>query len=263
MSQLELNAIQQHFSRIADKYSQLRTTDEGPIAFIAKELREQPYVETADVGCGCGRYSSLLYRYMGSKLHLSCVDVTHSMLKALYRLFRAHNIDNFAAINAAAENLPFCSGTLDCVLSFNAVHHFDLLEFLQESARVLRDRGYLFIYTRLREQNCTNIWGWHFPQFCFKETRLHSLNTFIQTVESVPHLQLQSIEHFEYERFSTLEQLVERARAHHYSTFSLYSAQELEKFIAGFRRNIARSYKDVNQLKWLDEYTLFVIRRDT
>jgi len=263
MSQLELNAIQHHFSRIADRYRQLRTTDEEPIDFIAKELRELLYVEAADVGCGCGRYSSLLYKYMGSKLRLSCVDVTHSMLKELDRYLRAYAIGNLVAINAAAESLPFRSGTLDCVLSFNAVHHFNLLAFLQESARVLRYGGYLFIYTRLREQNYRNIWGWHFPKFCCKETRLHSLNTFIHTVERVSRLQLQSTEHFEYERFSTLEQLVERARAHHYSTFSLYSAQELEKSTAGFRRNIARSYKDVNRLRWLDEYTLFVIRRNT
>jgi len=263
MSNLEPRAIQHHFTRIANRYRQLRTIDAEPIAFVANELRERFYIEAADIGCGDGRYCLLLCKYLGNKLRLTCVDANNSMLKALDTYLKAHGVSNFIAINAGAESLPFRSGTLDCVFTFNAVHHFNLLDFLQESARILRRDGYLFIYTRLQEQNYRNIWGQYFPGFCCKETRLYSFNTFIQTVQEVPHLQLQSTEYFDFERVFTLEQLVERARAHHYSTFFLYSAQELEKSITVFRRNIERHYKDIGRVKWLDEYALFVIRKSS
>ncbi len=262
MTKVEPKAIQHHFSRIADKYRQLRTTDVEPMAFIAKELRELPYVEVADIGCGDGRYSLLLYKYMGKKLRLTCVDANDSMLKALATHLHAHGMGNFVAITARAENLPLRSGTLDFVFTFNAIHHFNLLAFLQESARTLRYGGYLFIYTRLREQNHRNIWGQHFPGFCCKETRLYTLDSFAQVVERVPRLELQSTEYFEYERILALEQLVERARAHHYSTFSLYTEQELEQAIAVFQRNVERYYKDVSRVKWWDEFTLFVLRKN-
>ena len=262
MSKLAPKAIHHHFSRIANRYRQLRTTDAEPIAFVAKELRELLHVEAADIGCGDGRYALFLCKYLGDKLRLACVDANDNMLKALDTYLKVHGISNFIAMNSRAESLPFQSGTLDCVFTFNAVHHFNRLGFLQESARILRSGGYLFIYTRLQEQNYRNIWGRYFPEFCRKETRLYTFNTSVQTVERVPGLRLQSIEYFEYERVSTLEQLVERARAHHYSTFFLYSAEELEKAIAGFRRNVECHYKNVSRVEWLDENALFVIRKE-
>ncbi|MCH8191935.1 MAG: methyltransferase domain-containing protein, partial [Chloroflexi bacterium] len=60
--------------------------------------------------------------------------------------------------------LPIRAETLDCVLTFNAIHDFPLPGFLQESHRVLKDGGYLFIYTRSRSQNQRTVWGRHFPR---------------------------------------------------------------------------------------------------
>ena len=37
MSNLEPRAIQHHFTRIANRYRQLRTIDAEPIAFVAKD----------------------------------------------------------------------------------------------------------------------------------------------------------------------------------------------------------------------------------
>jgi hypothetical protein len=53
-----------------------------------------------------------------------------------------------------------------------------------------------------------------------------------------------------------------KARAHHYSTFVLYSPEELEKAITGFVKNIKHHFKDVQRVVWLDEYALFTIRKD-
>ena len=45
-----------HFSRIAYKYRNLRTTDLEPVLFIKKELQNLTKIVAVDVGCGGGRY---------------------------------------------------------------------------------------------------------------------------------------------------------------------------------------------------------------
>jgi len=254
-------ATYEHFTRIADSYRYFRTTDSEPVAFIARKLKGSDIVEAADVGCGEGRYDLLLFRYLGDKLRLACVDPNKSMLETLDACMKEYGISNFITINSGAESLPFTSGALDCVFAFNSIQHFNLPDFLQESARILKSDGYLFVYIRLREQNKRNIWGLHFPKFYRKETRLPSLEAFVRTVEAEPALWVESIQFFKYRRVATLEQLVERARAHHYSTFMLYSPEELEKTIAGFAKNVKRHFKDVQRVVWLDEYALFTVRR--
>lgn len=260
-SELTPTDIYDHFSRIANNYRQLRTTDSEPIAFIAKELRGLTRVEAVDIGCGEGRYDLLLFNYLGDKLRLACVDANHGMLEVLDAYLKRHGISNFVAIKSGAESLPFPDGALNCVCTFNAVHHFNLLGFLRESARILKSDGYLFIYTRLYEQNRSHIWGRYFPEFHQKENRLHSSNTFLRTVAVVPTLRIESIEYFKYGRVSTLEQLIERTRARHYSTFLLYSPKELEEAITKFAQNIERRFKDVHRVSWFDEYALFIVRK--
>lgn len=252
--------IHHHFSRIAKSYRNLRTTDLEPVALIARTLGGMPRIEAADIGCGGGRYDLLLYQHLGDKLHLSCVDTNNYMLNTLDDYLKRHGISNFKTINAEAEKLPFPGNTFDCIFTFNAVHHFNLSNFLRESARVLRSGGYIFIYTRLREQNKRNIWGRYFPQFFQKETRLHKLDSLLQTVQARPSLQIQSIDYLKYARISTLERLVERARAHHYSTFYLYLPEELEEAIAGFRQNIERHFEDTTRVEWNDENILLTLK---
>lgn len=89
----------------------------------------------------------------------------------------------------------------------------------------------------------------YFPGLCQKGRRLYELDAFVQEVVTIPVLRLQSIKCFRYGRISSLEQLVERARAHHYSTFWLYSAEELEKAIAGIRQNAEYHLEDVDKVK--------------
>lgn len=254
--------INHHFSKIANRYSYLRTTDPEPIISIVEELNELSYIKAADIGCGPGGYDMILFEYIGDKLHLSCVDSNNDMLRVLDTNLKKQGISSFLPIYSGAEKLPFTSNTLDCVFSFNAIQHFNLLSFLQESGRVLKNGGYSFIYTRLREQNRRNIWGQCFPEFCRKETRLYTLTTIMKAVMSVPVLRTESIKFFKYKRVFTLEQLVKRARAHHYSTFHLYSPEELEEAIAGFVQNIKRQFNDAHRVSWFDEMTLFVIRKE-
>lgn len=248
-----------HFSRIAHSYRDLRSTDPEPVAFIARELSGLPHVEAADIGCGAGRYDLLLFRHLGNRLRLTCIDTNADMLRALKNCLREHRIGRFTTVNAMAENLPVATSTLDCILTFNALHHFSIAGFLRESARVLKAGGYIFVYTRTEEQNRKNIWAHYFPGFCEKETRLHKLSHLKDTLNAAPSLIVRSVEHFSFRRVSTLERLMELVRASHYSTFQLYSPEELEQAITGFENNVKQDYTDPHHVEWVDENTLFVI----
>lgn len=90
--------------------------------------------------------------------------------------------------------------SLDCIFTFNAIHHFKILGFLKESSRLLKDNGYLFIYTRLRSQNRRNIWGKHFPLFNEKETRLYEINELKSLLRKINGIKIESMEYFKYAR---------------------------------------------------------------
>jgi len=253
--------IHDHFSKIAHKYHRLRTTDVAPIIFIARRINKLEHIEAIDIGSGTGRYDLLLFKYLKPKLRLTCLDSNPDMLDALEKNLMNNGISDFTLVNAKVGGIPSQDNIYDCVFTFNAVHHFSLLEFLLASARILKVGGYIFIYTRLRDQNRRNIWGRYFPMFNEKETRLYSFNEFRETVEEVPNLHIESVEYYKYARMSTMTQLIDRARSRHYSTFSLYAPEELEEAIEGFTSNIKGKFKDLNRVHWFDGNTLFVIRK--
>lgn len=253
--------LHQHFTKVAHKYHQIRTTDVEPIRLIVRRIRNLEQIEAIDIGCGAGRYDLLLFKYLGPKLRLTCVDSNSDMLNSLMKNITNHGITDFTTVNANAEDTPSQDNIYDCVLTFNAIHHFNLLEFLRESARILKVGGYIFIYTRLRDQNRRNIWGRYFPLFHHKETRLYTLNKLVRTVKAVPNLHLKTIEYYKYGRASTLKQLIEQARSRHYSTFSLYSSQELEEAIKEFTNIIKIKFKDDKKVTWFDENILFVLNK--
>lgn len=147
-------------------------------------------------------------------------------------------------------------------MHFQCGTSFQPVGFLTGKCQSLEKGGYLFIYTRLPEQNMRNIWGQYFPEFCKKEKRLHTLDTFMQKILAVSALRLKSVEYFKYKRISILEQLIERARANHYSTFWLYSSEELEEAIAAFIQNIRANFKDVDNVSWFDENVMLVLRKE-
>ncbi|OGO18409.1 MAG: hypothetical protein A2Z15_02145 [Chloroflexi bacterium RBG_16_50_11] len=253
--------MDKHFSRISKKYRNLRATDSEPISLIVDKLKNLNNVEAVDVGCGAGRYDLLLYKYLGDKLKLTCLDANSEMLTALSKYLAKHDINNFSVKQSVAETMPFPDSVLDCICTFNAIHHFNLPRFLIESARALKAGGYLFMYSRLREQNEKNVWGLYFPHFIEKETRLYSLDGLKQSVAAVENLVFESIVFFAYSRLAALEELLERARSHHYSTFLLYSPEELDEALKGFSLNIKNQFEDPQQIRWFDENILFIIRK--
>lgn len=260
-SSYETKNMHDHFSRIASQYHHLRTTDLEPVVYIAQKLNGLLSIKAADIGCGAGRYDRILCRDLGEKLSLTCVDANASMLETLCRNFIEDGIQNFTLIQSGAEDLPFQDNSYDCIFTLNAIHHFDLLKFLCQCTRILKNGGYLFVYTRLRDQNKRNIWGRYFPGFNQKETRLYTLNKMVKAINLVPDIWLQSVEYFKYRRLSSLPELEKRVRSHHYSTFFLYPVDELEKAIDKFKENIVRAYEDIHRIRWHDENILFTIRK--
>lgn len=247
-----------HFSQVAPDYREVRTTDIEPVVFIADILKNLPEVKAADIGCGAGRYDLLLFKHL-KNLHLTCIDNNESMLKETERYLKNHAITNFKVIQSDAENIPLESSSLDCILTFNAVHHFRFPNFIKKCAQVIKASGKVFIYTRTRSQNAKNIWGQFFPEFLDKEKRLFELDEMKKWVESAKTLKLEKVKEFRYKREATLVQLLKKVEAKHYSTFSLYGEEQLGKALETFQENLKTHFSETDQIEWYDENILFVL----
>ena len=60
----ERERMEEHFSRLAKSYADVRITDPAPILFIRDTLDGMASIEGADIGCGSGRYPVLLLRHL-------------------------------------------------------------------------------------------------------------------------------------------------------------------------------------------------------
>jgi SAM-dependent methyltransferase len=245
--------VNHHFEQVAPVYESLRTTDHAPVRKI-RELLPDRRVVGVDVGCGTGRYSKPLSALLPEGSLLLASDLSAAMLGEL----RSGNGDaRLAPLRSTAEELPIRTGSLDLVTSFNAVHHFDLDRFLATAARVLRPGGQLFVYTRTQEQNARTVWGRWFPGFTEHERRLHSEASLRAAVARTRGLELSAAHSFHYPRSSTRERLRAQAEGHHYSTFSLYTPDELSDAIDSFLARLPGGEVD-----WVDEYLLVVASRE-
>jgi ubiquinone/menaquinone biosynthesis C-methylase UbiE len=246
-----------HFSHVASVYRQIRTTDVEPIAFISETLKGLPEVKAADVACGAGRYDFLLFQHLNN-LHLTCIDINERMLEQVSDYLTSHGITNINTIKADGKDIPLEDNSMDCIFTFNAIHHFDFVKFIEKSSEIIKEDGSIFIYTRLRSQNARSIWGQYFPLFSETETRLYELDEMKQWIQSVDSLKLETAKPFKHERNATMEQLLERVKKSHYSTFCLYEEDELNEALKTFQENIRRQFKDTTKIKWFDENILLI-----
>ena len=248
-----------HFSQIASIYSQVRTIDYELIDYITKKLAFKQTIVAADIGCGDGRYSIKLIEKLRNRLSLTCVDVNYEMLQQISKI--SSNIQNLQTKQAFAEKLPFADNSLDCIFSFNAIHHLKINEFAKECNRVLKNNGVLFIYTRLKEQNESNIWCKFFPDFSKKENRLFDNQSLTKHISNQTSLNLTSTEFFQHNRSSDIQTLVSKAEKKHYSTFSLYTVSEFEKSLGKFKQNIYQNFSNPENIQWVDENTMFLFQK--
>ncbi len=209
---------------------------------------------------GAGRYDLLLFRHLAN-LRLACLDVSSEMLAQLSRHLDRNGIHDFETINASVEEMAFEDDSLDCVFTFNAVHHFDFPLFLAKAGRAIRKDGVIFIYTRTPDQNAGSVWGRHFPGFSEKETRLYRPEEVEGWIAETGRLKMIAAKTFSYARTSSLEYLLEQARGRHYSTFSLYGEAEFEKARQTFEDSIRRQFGDPAKVAWRDQNILYQIGR--
>ena len=125
---------------------------------------------------------------------------------------------------------------------------------------MLKKDGIIGIYTRLLSQNETSIWGRYFPDFNTVERRLYSLDSIEAAIRSIPGLALDTIKLFRFDRVSSLEHLIEKVRARHYSTFSLYKEERLEECISEFRESIMRNFSEAEQIRWSDGNVFLTVK---
>ncbi len=248
-----------HFSATASSYRQVRTTDPEIILFIAEILKDREEIKAADIGCGTGRYDLLLFEHL-KNLHLTCIDANENMLAQASSYLQENQISNFEVVKSQASKLPLEAHSMDSILTFNAIHHFDFAQFINECWNALKKDGRIFIYTRLRSQNANNIWGSYFPYFSEKETRLYEFNEIEAYIQDNPLLEMETSKSFRFKRNSTLDRLVDQAKAKHYSTFSLYSENEFSESLNIFQANIRKNFPNTNQVEWMDENILLVLK---
>jgi hypothetical protein len=74
-------------------------------------------------------------------------------------------------------------------------------------------------------------------------------------------LSLEEVKLFRYRRESSLEKLLSQVREKHYSTFSLYTAPELETATEEFEENINSHFLDAGRVRWQDGNVILVLRR--
>ena len=249
-----------HFSAIASKYRNVRTLDAKPILHIKNILKEKPKISMADIGCGDGRYSLELLKCLGDKCYLHCIDSNEKMLTYLENYLIEQNATNFCIRPGNADKLPLENNSMDCIVSFNAIHHFDIQRFLAEALGCLKNDGHLFIYTRLRNQNSRNIWGQYFPLFTEMENRLYELDELEKHIQNAD-MSIHSTKVFGYSRTSSLDRLVHQAQNNHYSTFTLYDKETFDESLEAFQQNIKKNFSDLGQIKWYDENILLEIRK--
>lgn len=226
------------------------------------QLKSLTAIKAADIGCGTGRYTQLLFRHLRDKItFIYGIDYSAKMLGQFNRRFVEDSIRVAGTIKVSAMCLPLSEESLNCIFTFNAVHHFSLLEFLHEMARILQDGGYLFVYTRMRSQNSRSVWGRFFPLFTSKETRLYEADEWKEAITKIPSLRLQKTRTFEFNRKSNSERLGDQAENHHYSTFDLYSRSEFKTALNQFHDNLRDYFGDPNNIRWIDENILFILQK--
>lgn len=252
--------MEHHFSSVSTQYRDLRTTDAGPILHIAARLKSRERIRLVDAGCGAGRYDLMLLQHL-PRLHLLCMDYNAAMLAQGRRFLTANGMKNLGTVRGSANEIPLAGGSCDGLVSFNALHHFDIPAFLRSGARVLKDSGQFFIYTRLRSQNARNVWERFFPGFSEKETRLLDTGDMERIAADVEELRLHEAQPFRFERCASLQQLEAQARGRHYSAFSLYTEDEFEKALRSFRESVTAQYGDPARVEWTDENILFEFHR--
>lgn len=96
----------------------------------------------ADVGCGSGRWASLVVGRVG---HLHCVDASEEALGVARRMLAGR--DNASFHLASVADMPLAPGSLDFCYSLGVLHHVpDTAAAVKSCARLLKPGAPMLLY---------------------------------------------------------------------------------------------------------------------
>ncbi|UCG87690.1 MAG: class I SAM-dependent methyltransferase [Gemmatimonadota bacterium] len=258
-------SMKHHFARVAPRYRQMRDLDVTAVRRIARIIRQLAKSEfrivILDVGSGTGRYlESVLAESALETTHRCCAlryDVMREMLGRTSASSRSP-CRSIKSVVGLAECLPFAPDTIDAVLTFNAIHHFNAASFLAGVGRVLRPGGKLIIYTRTPEQNRCTVWGTFFPRFAEKEDRLLTETELAAALDQTGAFGRAEPCAIPWKVETSLSRLIDQARGGAYSTFEFYSRLEFEEAVQVFERRVVEHFKDPSRIMVQNDHLLAV-----
>ncbi|GIW67181.1 MAG: hypothetical protein KatS3mg096_049 [Candidatus Parcubacteria bacterium] len=124
---------------------------------IIQHLREKKYIlpsiKGADFGCGAGYFTALLAQEVGPSGKIYAIDIDEEVLKEAQEFVSQFGLHNIKFLN---QDLEINSGLEDNSLDFVFISQVlyqaeDPEKIIQESRRVLKDKGYLIILEPQRE----------------------------------------------------------------------------------------------------------------
>lgn len=123
----------------AARYAGSRPQSHGRVLNVLRKFlgAELPVARALDVGCGTGHSTAALLAMAKSIVGLD---------SSPFMLAQAQRQPGIEYRSGYAEALPFGRGEFDLLTVCSAYHWFDQERFLRESARVLRDGGWLVLY---------------------------------------------------------------------------------------------------------------------
>jgi SAM-dependent methyltransferase len=124
-------------------YDRLRETNEPvDVSYRIHEFRAFRSKRVLDVGCGNGY---VLSRFAAEGAEACGIDLTRRAIALSKRRFELRGERGTFAV-ASAENLPFPTGTFECVTSMGVLHHTpDTARAVAEVRRVLKPGGRLIV----------------------------------------------------------------------------------------------------------------------
>ena len=243
-----------HFERVAAVYESLRTTDEAPVRAICQLLPDRP-VTGVDIGCGTGRYTRLLHALLPGGSLLAASDVSAAMLAQLKAASHGHAgrvvpLLSSRRTAAAADRQPRCGHRVQLR---SPLRPRPLPGLGRPGAGARRSAVHLHPHPAAERAHDLGplLPGLHRTRSSACTARPRS-----GTPSSEPAGCRWSAEQqtFSHPRSSTAERLQAQAEGRHYSTFSLYTPQELRASTAAFLARLPSP-----QVCWVDEHLLIVV----
>ncbi len=143
----------------------------------------EPYGRILSVGCGFG-INEILMKDMNNEIEeIVGVDVVPSKVKYMRKIVKKIGFGNIESIRADGERLPFPDNSFDCLFQIESLSHIENApKALEESVRVLRKRGTIFIMDFNNGMNPRMVYrSWKLKHF--QDTYEYPVNPFFISAE--------------------------------------------------------------------------------